>query len=87
MASALTLETMSPGLLKGVERAQREPEGRFHALAPLIDMPALERLPAATTSRRRSSAGRTRVAPLYHRRRDGGRVAGRGCWSTLSGRR
>src|SRR6266446_450117 len=43
MASALTLETMSPGLLKGVERAQREPEGRFHALAQLLDMPALER--------------------------------------------
>jgi RNA-directed DNA polymerase len=43
MASALTLETMSPGLLKVVERAQREPEGRFHALAHLIDMPALER--------------------------------------------
>src|SRR5256885_7695671 len=43
MASALTLETMSPGLLKVVERAQREPEGRFHALARLIDMPALER--------------------------------------------
>ena len=43
MASALTLETMSPGLLQGVERAQREPEGRFHALAQLIDMPALER--------------------------------------------
>jgi group II intron reverse transcriptase/maturase len=43
MASALTLETMSPGLLKGVERAQREPEGRFHALAHLIDGPALER--------------------------------------------
>ena len=43
MASALTLETMSPGLLKVVERAQREPEGRFHALAQLIDVPALER--------------------------------------------
>src|SRR6266850_6046833 len=43
MASALTLETMSPGLLKGVERAQREPAGRFHALAQLIDVPALER--------------------------------------------
>ena len=43
MASALTLETMSPGLLKVVERAQREPEGRFHALAHLIDVPALER--------------------------------------------
>ena len=43
MAKALPLETMSPGLLKVVERAQREPEGRFHALAHLIDMPALER--------------------------------------------
>jgi group II intron reverse transcriptase/maturase len=43
MASALTLETMSPGLLKVVERAQREPEGRFHALAHLIDVPALGR--------------------------------------------
>ena len=36
MASALTLADMSPGLVKGVERAQREPEGRFHALAQLI---------------------------------------------------
>ena len=43
MASALTVETMAPGLLQGGERAQREPEGRFHALAQLIDMPALER--------------------------------------------
>jgi RNA-directed DNA polymerase len=43
MASALTLETMSPGLLQVVERAQREPEGRFHALAHLIDVPALGR--------------------------------------------
>jgi RNA-directed DNA polymerase len=43
MASALTLADMSPGLVKGVERAPREPEGRFHALAPLIDRPALER--------------------------------------------
>lgn len=43
MASASTLVDMSPGLLKVVERAQREPEGRFHALAHLIDMPALER--------------------------------------------
>jgi group II intron reverse transcriptase/maturase len=34
---------MSPGLLKVVERAQREPEGRFHSLAHLIDVPALER--------------------------------------------
>jgi len=43
MANASTLEDMSPGLVKGVERAQREPAGRFHALAHLIDVPALER--------------------------------------------
>jgi RNA-directed DNA polymerase len=43
MANALTLDGMSPGLVKGVERAQREPEGRFHALAHVIDVPALER--------------------------------------------
>jgi RNA-directed DNA polymerase len=34
---------MSPGLLKVVERAQREPEGRFNSLAHLIDVAALER--------------------------------------------
>jgi group II intron reverse transcriptase/maturase len=34
---------MSPELLKVVERAQREPEGRFHSLAHLIDVPALTR--------------------------------------------
>src|SRR6266571_3545832 len=43
MTNALTLGDMSPGLVKVVERAQREPEGRFHALAHLIDVPALER--------------------------------------------
>jgi len=43
MPNASTLVDMSPGLLQGVERAQREPEGRFHTLAHLIDMPALER--------------------------------------------
>src|SRR5712692_1613789 len=43
MANASTLDHMSPGLEKVVERAQREPEGRFHALAHLIDVPALER--------------------------------------------
>jgi RNA-directed DNA polymerase len=43
MPNALTLADMSPGLVKGVARAQREPAGRFHALAHLIDMPALER--------------------------------------------
>ena len=43
MPNASTLANMSPGLLKGVERAQHEPEGRFHALAHLIDVPALGR--------------------------------------------
>ena len=43
MTNALTLADMSPGLLKGVERAKREPEGRFHALAHLLDVPALGR--------------------------------------------
>jgi RNA-directed DNA polymerase len=43
MASARTLGNMSPGLLKVVERAQREPEGRFNSLAHLIDVAALER--------------------------------------------
>lgn len=43
MTNALTLEAMSPGLLKVVERAKREPEGRFNSLAHLIDVPALER--------------------------------------------
>ena len=43
MTNATTLENMSPQLLRVVERAQREPEGRFHSLAHLIDVPALER--------------------------------------------
>ena len=43
MANASTLENMSPQLLRVVKRAQREPEGRFHSLAHLIDVPALER--------------------------------------------
>ena len=43
MPSASTLESMSPKLLKVVERAQREPEGRFNSLAHLIDVSALER--------------------------------------------
>jgi hypothetical protein len=43
MSDALTLGARSPELLKVVERAQREPEGRFHSLAHLIDVPALER--------------------------------------------
>lgn len=43
MANAQTVEAMSPGLLKVVERAQREPEGRCNSLAHLIDVPALAR--------------------------------------------
>jgi hypothetical protein len=43
MSGASTLKGMSPELLRGVERAQREPEGRFHSLAHRIDVPALER--------------------------------------------
>jgi len=43
MTSASTLGAMSPGLLKVVERARREPEGRFHSLAHRIDGPALAR--------------------------------------------
>jgi group II intron reverse transcriptase/maturase len=43
MFDASTSKNMSPQLLKVVERAKREPEGRFHSLAHLIDVPALER--------------------------------------------
>ncbi len=43
MTNASTLQNMSPELLRVVERAQREPEGRFHSLAHRIDVPALER--------------------------------------------
>ena len=43
MPKASTLEAMSPRRVKGVERAQRDPAGRFHALAHLIDVPALAR--------------------------------------------
>jgi len=43
MSDASTSGSMSPQLLKVVERARSEPEGRFHSLAHLIDVPALER--------------------------------------------
>ncbi len=43
MANASMLGNMSPQLLKVVERAKQEPEGRFHSLAHLMDVPALER--------------------------------------------
>ncbi len=43
MTDASISGNMSPGLLKVVERAKRESEGRFHSLAHLIDVPALTR--------------------------------------------
>mgnify|MGYP000676888403 FL=1 len=43
MAGASTSGNMSTKLAKVKERARREPEGRFHALAHLIDEAALER--------------------------------------------
>ncbi len=43
MPDASTLESMSPELRKVAERAQREPVGRFHSLAHLIDVASLER--------------------------------------------
>jgi len=43
MSNASTLGNMSPGLQEVVERARREPEGRFHSLAHLLDVPALVR--------------------------------------------
>ena len=43
MAEASISQSMSTELRKVAERAQKEPEARFHALAQLIDVPALER--------------------------------------------
>ena len=58
MANALTLGDMSPGLQKVVDRAKREPEGRFHSLAHLMDAPALER---AYHRQRSTAAGVSRA--------------------------
>ena len=55
MAEALTSEDMSPGLLRVAERARREPEGRFHSLAHMIDVPALRR--AYDRSRKGAAVG------------------------------
>jgi RNA-directed DNA polymerase len=41
MSQASTWVGMSPELVRVAERAQREPDGRFHALAHLIDEQAL----------------------------------------------
>ena len=43
MIDAQTSKEMSPGLLKVVQRAKREPEAQFNSLAHLIDVPALAR--------------------------------------------
>ncbi len=41
MTDALTSGLMSPEIRKVVDRARAEPEGRFHSLAHLLDVPAL----------------------------------------------
>ena len=41
MSQASTWTGMSPELLRVAERARREPEGQFHSLAHLLDVPAL----------------------------------------------
>ena len=43
MTDASTSGSMSPQLLEVAERARREPQGRFHSLAHLIDVEALRR--------------------------------------------
>ena len=43
MSQASTWIGMSPQLLKVAERAKREPDGRFHSLAHLLDESALFR--------------------------------------------
>lgn len=43
MTAASTAESVSPGLLKVMERAKRDPKMRFFSLAHLIDEDALER--------------------------------------------
>ena len=63
MADAQTLENVSPQLLKVVERAKREPEGRFNSLAHLMDVPALER--AYRRSRKDAAVGVDGVTNLH----------------------
>ena len=43
MSDASTSERMSPQLQRVAQRAQNEPDGQFHSLAHLIDVPALAR--------------------------------------------
>ena len=55
MSQASTWIAMSPELQKVAERAQREPDGRFHSLAHLLDERALYR--AYTRQREDAAAG------------------------------
>jgi RNA-directed DNA polymerase len=55
MPDALMSEHMSLELLKVMERARGEPEARFHSLAHLIDVPALER--SYRRQRKRAAVG------------------------------
>jgi hypothetical protein len=54
MPNASTLAAMAPGLVKGGERAPREPAGRCPALAHLSEAPVLQR----ADRRQRSEAAR-----------------------------
>jgi len=72
MPNALMLETMSSELLTVAERAKREPDGQFHALAHLIDVPALTR--AYRRLRKKAAVG-----GMGSPRRTMGRI-----WSTSS---
>ncbi len=73
---------MSPGLLKVVERAQREPAGRFNSLVPLIDVSALER---AITKPTWKSNGQTKNSnPLSSRFHDHSLLFHPGCKFSLS---
>lgn len=55
MHGTLMSESMSTGLLKVMERAKAEPEGRFHSLAHLINVPALLR--AYNRARKNAAVG------------------------------
>ena len=55
MTAALTSGTMSPEILKVVERARTQPNAKFHALAYLIDVEALRR--AYQRARKGASVG------------------------------
>jgi hypothetical protein len=59
-ATAQTVEDRSPGRVQGVARAQREPAGRGHALAPLSEVPAR---PRASRRQRAAAAGGVEGSP------------------------